>query len=254
MSKVTLSQAAHSVRLQRHTWEGGHSMLDMRMLDTTSHRRSAAVLAILYVAIQTFQSFVFSQLPVPDGAVQELLQGPLPLNVARAASMLLSFFGLAYVFLVVCAAHYRHAPLLAIGAFLGFFVFCLLEVGLRSVELFHVQLQLPQLYAAATSDAARAQVLASLSGFQSIQLALYFPLMLAQALASLALCVWIRGGRGNLLLRVVMGINAARLFTRMWGLYLHVPWFDAINDALYLVLVYVIYGGIAAWLLSRRDG
>ena len=223
------------------------------MLDTRAHRLSAAAMAILYVAIQTFQSFVFWQLPVPDGAVQALLQGPIPLNVARAASMLLSFFGLAYMFLVVCAAHYRRNPMLAVGAFLGFFVFCLLEVVLRSVELFHVQLHLPEVYAAATTDAGRDQVLASLSAFQSVQLALYFPLMLAQALASLALCLWARGGQGDLLLRVVMGINAARLFTRMCGLYLHVPWFDAVNESLYLVLVYVIYGGIAAWLVMRRD-
>lgn len=243
-----LSLGAHSARLT-----GTNDSQVTGMLDTRSHRRFAAALAVLYVAIQTFQSFVFSQLPVPEGPLQELLQGPLPINVARAALMLLSFFGLAHVFLVVCATQYRRNPLLAISAFLGFFVFCLLEIGLRSVELFHVQLQLPDLYAAATSDAAREHVLASMAGFQSVQLALYFPLMLAQALASLALCLGFRGGQGQLLLRVVMGINAARLLTRMCGLYLHVPWFDAINEALYLPLVYVVYGGIAAWLFMRRD-
>ena len=54
------------------------------MFETRTHRLAAAAVAVLYIAIQSFQWFVFSQLPTPDGPAQELLQGPLPLNLARA--------------------------------------------------------------------------------------------------------------------------------------------------------------------------
>src|SRR5687768_8577030 len=104
------------------------------MLDSRTHRVAAAVVALAYVGVQSFQWYVFGALPPTQDAAQALLQGSHPLNLARALSMLLSFFGLAYLFLVASAIGFRRRPSAALAAFLGFFVFCLLEVVLRSIE------------------------------------------------------------------------------------------------------------------------
>ena len=223
------------------------------MFETRTHRLAAAVVAVLYIAIQSFQWFVFSQLPVTDDPAQALLQGPMPLNVARATLMLLSFFGLAYLFLVACALAFRRRPLMAVAAFLGFFVFCLLEVQLRSVELLYVYLELPAIYQAAATAAEQARVLDIQSMFESVQYALYVPLGLAQVLGSIALCVALGGNRHDWLARFAFGLNAARLSLRMLDTYLLGTRFDDLYAGLYLPLVYVIFGAIAVWLCLRRD-
>ncbi|TWI04612.1 hypothetical protein IP90_00745 [Luteimonas cucumeris] len=224
------------------------------MLDSRTHRVAAAVVAMAYIAIQSFQWFVFAQLPGADDPAQALLQGPLPLNIARAVLMLLSFFGLAYLFLVCCAIAYRRRPAAAVLAFAGFFVFCLLEVQLRSIELFYVFLELPAQYLATTSANEQARILALQSTFQSVQHALYFVLGLTWLLGSVALCLGLGGQRIDGLARFAFALNALRLALRMLDTYvLGGPHFDALYGALYLPLVYLTFVPIAAWLLLRRD-
>ncbi|KZC17230.1 hypothetical protein RHOFW510R12_14000 [Rhodanobacter sp. FW510-R12] len=222
------------------------------MFETRTHRLAAAAVAVLYIAIQSFQSFVFTRLPEAEGTVQALLQGPLPLNLARATLMLLSFFGLAYLYLVACGLAFRRKPLAAVAAFLGFFAFCLLELQLRSVELFYVYLELPKLYQAATA-AGQVRVLEIQSVFQAVQHALYFPLGLAQALGSIALCAALGGHRFDWLARLAFGLNAARLLLRSLDVYVLGTRFDTLYSVLYLPLVYVIFGATVAWLCLRRE-
>lgn len=223
------------------------------MFDSRAHRIAAAIVAIGYIAIQSFQWFVFSQLPATDGPAEALLQGPLPLNLARAVLMLLAFFGLAYLFLVCCVIAFRRRPLAAIAAFLGFFVFCLLEVQLRSVELFFVYLELPERYQAATA-VEQARILELQATFQSVQHALYFPLGLSWVLGSVALCLGLGGHRLDWLAQLAFGINALRLMLRMLDVYVFGgPHFDQLYGTLYLPLVYLTFVPVAAWLLLRRD-
>lgn len=223
------------------------------MFDSRPHRVAAAGVAIAYIAIQSFQWYVFSRLPTPEGPVQALLQGPSPLNVARAVLMLLSFFALAYLFLVVCAIAFRRRPLLAVAAFLGFLGFCLLEVQLRSVELFYVFLELPSRYAAAAAAAERAQLLDAHATFQAVQHALYFPLGLLWLLGSVLVCLILGGGRFDWLARFAFGLNALRLSLRMLDAYVIGPRFDELYADLYLPLVYLTFGPIVAWLLLGSD-
>jgi hypothetical protein len=221
-------------------------------IDSKPHRAVAAAVAIAYITIQSFQWFVFSQTPALKDPAQSLLQGSSPLNVARATLMLLSFFGLAYLFLVACAIAFRRKPLVAVAAFLGFFVFCMLEVQLRSVELFYIYLELPSRYEAAFV-AERARLLAVPSAFQAVQHALYFPLGLSWVLGSVLLCLSLGGGRFDWLARFAFGLNAARLLLRMLDVYVVGPRFDALYADLYLPLVYLTFGPVAAWLLLPRS-
>lgn len=225
-------------------------------LDIRTHRRNAAVIAVAYIAIQVVQFVVMWRMPAAGDAVGELLQGRQPLNLARSALLLLSFFGLTYMYLVVCAANVANNALLSVAAFVGFLLFCFCEIGLRSVELYYVQLRLPEMYQAATGNADRERVLAAVAGFQSVQYALYFPLLLGQALASLALSLSFAGrGRNAAIISFALGLNGVRLMIRLGGMYLNVSLLDRLsnNPVLYLILVGAIYGGIAAGLLMPRD-
>jgi hypothetical protein len=223
-------------------------------LDSGSHRIAAAIVAIAYTAIQSFQWFAFSRLAAAGDPAQALMQGRSPLNVARSLSMLLSFFGLAYLFLVVCGIVYRRRPALAIAAFLGFFLFCLLEVQLRSVELFYVYLELPSRYQAATSAPERTLALQAQSTFQAVQHALYFPLGLSWVIGSLLVCLGLGRSRLDWLARWAFGLNSLRLMLRMFDSYVLGPEFDALYSALYLPLVFLTFLPIAAWLLLGGSG
>ncbi|UBB23738.1 hypothetical protein LAG73_10090 [Pseudoxanthomonas japonensis] len=223
------------------------------MFDTPRHRRIAAVVALIYVTVQSFQWYVFGHLPEAGDPVQQLLQGPHPLNLARATSMLLSFFGLAYLFLVACGIAWRRNPALAVLAFLGFFVFCLLEVQLRAVELFHVYLALPEQYRATTDTAEHARILAAQGSFQSVQYALYFPLGLSWLLGSVLACLALGRDRMHWLALWAFGLNAVRLFLRMIDSYLIGPKFDALYGILYLPLVYLSFVPLAIWLWRQKS-
>jgi hypothetical protein len=198
-------------------------------------RRVAGALVVVYILVQIFQHIVFLVLPEPESAAATLAQAGEPLNLARAALMLLSFFGLAYAFVVVCLASPGPSSIFAL---FGLLLFCGLEIGLRSIELFWLFLQRPSVDAATT--------------FGAIQGALYFPLMLGQALGSAVLALSpAPRGRRDLLLRVGFGANALRLLLRLAGIFLHISALDALSGGLYLPLVFLVYAPIAVWLLQR---
>lgn len=223
------------------------------MFDSKAHRIAGAVIAVGYIAIQSFQWFVFAQLPEPLDPAQGLLQGAAPLNVTRAVLMLLSFFGLVYLALVACGILYRRRPAMAITAFLGFFTFCLLEVMLRSVELFYIYLRLPAQYLAETDPVARAALLDIPAVFGAVQYALYFPLGLSWIAGSLLLCLGLGGGRYDWLARFAFGLNALRLILRTIDTYIVGPRYDALYGELYLPLVFLTFGPIALWLLLPNE-
>lgn len=224
------------------------------MFDSRPQRRAAAVIALAYVAVQSFQWYVFAQLPETRDAVESLMQGPHPLNLARAVSMLLSFFGLAYLFVVTCGIVARRHPATAVIAGLGFFAFCLMELQLRSIELFHVYLSLPAQYQAATTALAQAQVLHDKAQFEAIQHALYFPLGLSWLIASALVCIGLRGSRFDWLARWAFGLNVVRLLLRMIDVYALGPHFDELYSTLYLPLVWLSFVPLALWLWQRGEG
>jgi hypothetical protein len=224
------------------------------MIVSRTHRTVAASIALAYVAVQGFQWYVFGALPESGTPMEALLQGAHPLNIARAVSMLLSFFGLIYLFGVSCALAYPRRPLVALAAFVGFFVFFLLEICLRAIELFHVYLALPGHYQAAADATAQAAVLAQADTFASIQHALYFPLGLNWLLGSVLLCVALGQYRIDRLAQFAFGLNALRLALRMADDYVFPPVsFDALYGALYLPLVVLTFVPIAIWLWRRPE-
>ncbi len=235
--------------------ESGSRIPGVEMTASNRARRMAAVLAFAYVLAQTFQAYVLSVLPPAGSPAEELLQGSLSLNLWRAALLLLSFWGLMYVFLVICVQNLkRHYPA-TIVAFLGFFIFCSLEIGLRSVELFYLQIHLPSVFRQAAGAAEQKAILEWAAGFRSVQMALYFPLLFSQMIGSVILAATFeRRIRINYLIMGAMAINALRLLGRILGMFLHVHVLDWFSASLYLPLVYVIFGLMMTWLwLTKKN-
>lgn len=214
---------------------------------------TAAIFCIAYILIQSFQEYVFRTIPPPKDPTEELLQGRLPLHIWRSALLLLSFFPLLYVFLVIVLSNFRGNPILFSTAFIGLFIFCFLEISIRSVELFYIQIQLPDALLAAKDAAVRNSILDRFSLFQSIQQALYFPLMLAQAISSFILAIaFSRKPPSNWMIKTAFAINAFRLAGRIIAMTFHVSWFNSFSGSLYLPFVVIIFGLMTVWLLKTR--
>jgi hypothetical protein len=217
---------------------------------------SAAAACLLYVLVQAFQWWVFSRLPGGHGAVADFLDGRHPLNIYRSSSMLLAMYGLLFIYFVTCFANYRHQAAGTILAFLGFFIFGLLEIVLRSTELFYVQLKLPAEYLSSLDPERQQAIMDAVKAFQEIQHALYFPLGLSQLVGSLILVAIVPTSKVNRVIRFAFLFNALRLFLRMVSTYLG---FEILGDkaysAAYLPMVVLIFGLNAWWLVrsSRAD-
>jgi hypothetical protein len=159
-----------------------------------------------------------------------------------------------YVFLVVCAQNLNRNFTAPVFAFLGFFIFCALEICLRSVELFYFQIHLTGLYQQTASASEQKTITDLVDGFQSIQFALYFPLMFSQAVGSIILAATFdRSLRLNYLVIFAFALNGFRLAARILGMFLHIAWFDSFSNSLYLPLVFVIFGLIGIWLLLTKS-
>lgn len=218
-------------------------------------RVAAGLLVLGYVAVQGFQDYVFSTFRPPLDAAEELLQGAAGLHLARSVLMLVWMFALIFIAWVICAQGMRRRPLLAWAAFLGFFMFGLFEVALRSVELFWTQIQLPAEYLKATEPAVRAGILDKAATFQSVQHALYFPLMLAPCLGSLGVYFLFPGSpRIHWALKAVMAIAIARMTVRLLT-YADIRLMSmAFYEKFYFPLVVIEHLPKAWWLFRVRDG
>jgi hypothetical protein len=208
-------------------------------------RTAAGVVAIAYLAIQVFQDIVYRSLPVPATPADDLAQSATTLHVVRSTLMLFAMVGLVVIYTTVALQRIRVRPIVASVAIACFGVFGLFEIGLRSVELFWTQLQLPAAYAA-THDPG---ILDQAAAFAAIQGALYFPLMLSTWIGSVAL--WIMFP--DRLIRAIVAINLARITARMLTVYAGIPLLPtAIYEQIYLGLVIVFYAPLAYWLLRVR--
>ncbi len=214
-------------------------------------RIAAALVSVLYILIQSFQFWVFWKVPEGNSGVQAFLSGHHPLNIARSTLMLLAIFGLLFIYFTVCFSFYLQNKAGAILAFLGFFVFFLLEIMLRSTELFYFQIQLPAVYRGTMDAALQGEMLRSFAAFQGIQHALYFPLMFAPTIGSVILLAIIPRLRVHSPILAAFGINTVRVLVRILGEYL--GWNilgENFTNWSYLPLVYIIFGLTAYWLVT----
>jgi hypothetical protein len=208
-------------------------------------RVTAGIVALAYIAIQVLQEYIYRTLSAPTTSVEELLAGAHPLHVTRSALMLFGIAGATFVYIAVPLHRVRARPVAAGVAIAAFGVWAIFELGLRSVELFWTQLQLPAAYAA-THDAG---IVEQLTTFSAVQAALYVPLMGASLVGSVAM-VLVARRTGDRLLVAVFAFNALRVVVRMLSAYAGVPLLPAgVYDQVYLGIVVIVHGPLAYWLM-----
>jgi hypothetical protein len=221
---------------------------------TAKMKVGAGIVCVLYILVQTFQWWVFAQAPsATPTPLEDFLFSAQPLSILRSWLMLLSMFGLFYIFFVLCLSIYETHKAASLLALTGFFVFFLLEIILRSIELFYTQVHLPAEYAATTDPARREAILSHVTQFQQIQRALYFPLGLSQTVGSFIIAgVYPATLRYHYAIKAIMVINGLRLLLRQLTVYGGIPAFPGdLYDTLYLPLVYVTFGVMAWWFFRR---
>lgn len=222
-------------------------------MNLTIIRKTAACIAIAYILVQSVQWYVFAQFPAAANLQEEMMQGAHPLHIARSWLMLLSMFGLMIVNITICYIASRINQVWSVIAFTGFLTFYLLEISLRSVELFYTQLYLPKQALTAT-PVVMENILDKFSTFTQIQQALYFPLIFSTTISYVVLFFLFPSTvKVHRVIRVVMGVNILRSVWRISADFLHISWLQgSLYNTLYLPLVVLLYGLTAWWLLKLK--
>jgi hypothetical protein len=218
-------------------------------------RVAAAIIALIYIAIQTFQWYVFEQFKTPASAAEELQQGNHSLHLVRSSLMLAAMFMLLYVRYVICFLAGIYNRFWANLAFICYFIFFMLEVLLRSTELFYMQLYLPKKALAANANELNG-IIDKFQTFQTIQSALYFPLILSATIsyAILFFLFWSIKQKVNWIIRSVLAIDLLRSFWRLSADYFNIQWLQGdLYSTIYLPMVIITFGPISIWLLKLKD-
>lgn len=220
-------------------------------MNLTTIRKTAAGIAIVYILIQSFQHFVFAQFPVASNVQEEMMQGHHSLHITRSWLMLISMFAMLILNITVCYIASTINRFWAIVAMAGYFTFFMLEVILRSIELFYTQIYLPQ-QALHADPAALQDVLDKFSTFANIQHALYFPLIFSTSITYFSL-FFIFKPKAHRIIRFVMLVNILRSSWRLGSDFLNIRWLQgSLYDTVYLPLVVVVFGLTAIWLLRLK--
>lgn len=208
-----------------------------------SHASAARVVAsgflLVYIAAQVLQRLVvWLSPPMPDDPVAAAAWLLTPGQITRRAAILLSMFGIAVSFMLVCRQRARTHSSLATTGLVFLLMFCFFEMSYRSVELFTVHLNWGREVVESADADRRLHLLARIDAFADIVEGAYFPLLLTQLAGSVCLLLTVRRRhRADRYLGASMAVNALRLGGRIAGGYLNVPGLAAFNGPLYFPLI-----------------
>lgn len=214
-------------------------------------RTSGAFGLMFFLLAQVFQEIARRLAPAPVDELTAFLGELHPLQRARSALVLLSFFGLYAGFLTIGLARVRKRPgAIALAlSFLG--IFCATEIFYRSADFFAVEGAWLRRYAASTDPAQRAILRSHVEAFGDVVKALYAPLMLLQLFGSALIAFafvpaknadrWIVGG---------FAFNTLRLTGRFAASYLGQSWLSSLGGELYFPTVLLSYAPMLAWAMS----
>ncbi|HEU4409825.1 MAG TPA: hypothetical protein VFS43_31520 [Polyangiaceae bacterium] len=206
---------------------------------------------MFFLLAQIFQEIARRAMPAPLDETAAFLAELHPLQRARSALVLLSFFGLYAGFLAIGLARVRRRPgTIALAlSFLG--LFCAVEILYRSVDFFAVEGAWLRRYAAAADPAQRALMRSHVEAFRDVIRALYAPLMLSQMFGSaLAAAAFFPAQGADRWVVAGFGFNAVRLVGRFAASYLGLGWLGVLGGELYFPTVILSYGPMLAWAMS----
>ncbi len=226
---------------------------------TARHLRLAGLGLCAFLATQAFQALCFFfWLPETQDAALDFALRLGWLDRTRALAVLAGILALTVTYAVIAMDRFARAPLVSALALVFTLFFILLELAHRGIDFALVSQQWAPAFAAATQPAERALLLERHALWSAVTGALYLPLMLSGLLAwsCFALATWRGEGRWAWLAPLAFSLNALRTLGRLLGSYTDVPGLGVFDSLpVYVVLVFLINGLLAAWLFWRAaDG
>lgn len=237
-------------------WPWTLTMEEQAMRLEARHFYLATTGVCIFLAAQAFQALCIifwlpeeSMTAASDFAIR--LGG---LDRIRALAVLLGIVALAMTYGVIALDRFAQAPLTSLLGFAFGLLFIAFEVLHRGLDFVMVSQQWAGEFASAADPAVRDALAQRHELWESFTAALYFPLLLSGMVAStcFAIATW-SSGRGWLWLASTgFALNALRILGRLLGSYTDIAWLGFMDSfILYLLLVFLANGMVAAWLIRR---
>jgi hypothetical protein len=139
---------------------------------------------------------------------------------------------------------------LAAFAFFLFLIFCMFEIGYRSVELFLVVLNWGAAFR--QNPDVSSNIFHSIMNFKQIVNALYFPLLLSQFVGSAIFAVIAYADKAGIFLVVAMALNSVRILSRLGG-YWGMESLDVLNGIFFFIPLFLVNVLMIIWLLKFEE-
>lgn len=206
------------------------------------HKIAAAGCILFFLLAQVYQYVLKFTLPDAANPVEVVMQRGSIENQIRYLLILLSIFGLIVSFFVLCRTRYNKYPFLSSLAFLFFMLFCVFEIGYRSVEYFLVIDKWIPAFNNSSDSVYRQAVILKIRDFDSVVRAIYFPLLSCHFLGSIfLLSTTFVSEPAVKLLRWAMLINSVRLIIRLFGFFTDNQFLHTLNNRYYFPLICLVF-------------
>lgn len=215
----------------------------------------AAVCAFLVAAVMLAQEWLLTQIPAGTTFDQKVAIQVSPLNMVRAWAVFLSMFCVIVAYWGVAARKLPNAPRRAGLGFAFCFLFGVLELSYRSIDLFAVNGRWIPRYLEEADPATRAMLRGQIEAFGDVIVALYAVLLAAHMIGSIAYGAATWGGKGlEKWLGVLFAINAGRLALRLLEGYGGQAWLRGTNRTIYAPIVVALFAVVGVWLWKGAYG
>jgi len=225
------------------------------MLSELRVYRVAAVCSLVFAAVMLLQEWLFRLIPTATTREHAFAIEISPINRAHAWTVFLSFFCVVVAYSAIAAKRFERSPALSGLGGVFCFLFTLVELLYRSIELFAVNGRWIPKYLGETDVETKALLGAQIGAFGDIVFALYFVLLSAHLIGSVAYSMVTWSGKGmERLVSILFAINGSRLLLRLIGGYAGQAWLEGINRAIYSPIVVILFVVVGVWLWRDEYG
>lgn len=204
-----------------------------------------------YLFAQTYQQYIllFGPMKGVEGMHHIVLASIHPANIVRHVLVWFSMILVLPAFIILLKNFQKTDPVLSRMGMLFFSVFCLLEIGFRSVYLFKILLVDAKNYASANAIDQTILLPKFQSFFSNIEL-IYIPLLLSLLLGSMFLML-LSVKVKNHLITVAMAISVIQQLSRLSG-YTSLKFLNVFNGVWYYILVFLTFSLLILGVLKSR--
>lgn len=204
-----------------------------------------------YLVAQSYQQYVLLAGPLAEvqGLHAAILVSNHPLNIVRHVLIYISMFLMIPAFMML-VSQYKAQKIFSRLAVIFLCTFCLIEIGYRSVYLFHyMNVKAPE-YAAASPELQQ-QLLPAIQHFFKIIEIIYIPLLLALMLGSFFLLLASAKAKTTWM-TIVMAVSVVQQVSRLAG-YTTLSFLNVFSGIWYFVLVAITFGSLLIYAYEWRQ-